>query len=328
MEISKRNVVLWSRLGQRAAYGSFLRALYLGGKHDIMAVSADLGRSSGLSLFANEFPKGFINCGIGEQNMIGVSAGLAASGFKVFASTFAPFASLRAGEQLRMNMGYMQEPVNLVALGSGLSLGFLGNSHFGLEDLAVVRAIPGVEIISPADCLELYKTLQACLSSEKPRYIRLTGASGSPTTYENDYDFKIGEAIWIKSPENINIIASGTTVGHAKKAVLDLKNVGLHVGLLNVHTLRPLHQSEIMKALKESTKVFVFEEHSVVGGLASALLELAAGEGVDVSSISINGIPNEFVRNGSYRYLLSEYGLDAEGIFSKVFDFARNCEKY
>ena len=159
----------------RAFYGQAMSDI-AAANPNIMAVSADLGRSSGLDRFSKEYPEQFLNSGIAEQNMVGVSAGLARMGFDVFASTFAPFASMRASEQVRMNMGYMHEPVKLVALGSGLAMGFLGNSHYGLEDLAVMRAIPGLTVISPADCAEVYKTLEACVGFEHPVYIRLTGA--------------------------------------------------------------------------------------------------------------------------------------------------------
>nr|WP_169618099.1 SDR family oxidoreductase [Ruegeria sp. PR1b] len=179
LEISKRNARMWSRMGIRAFYGQALSAI-ASENPNVLALSADLGRSSGLDRFSKEYPAQFLNTGIAEQNMVGVAAGLARTGFDVFASTFAPFASMRAAEQVRMNMGYMHEPVKLVALGSGLAMGFLGNSHYGLEDLAVMRAIPGLTVVSPADCAEIYKVLLACVDYAHPVYIRLTGAINCP----------------------------------------------------------------------------------------------------------------------------------------------------
>jgi transketolase len=207
---------------------------------NVIALSADLGRSSGLDRFSREYPDQFMNTGISEQNMVGVSAGLSRMGFDVFASTFAPFASMRASEQVRMNMGYMHEPVKLVALGSGLAMGFLGNSHYGLEDLAVMRAIPGLTVISPADCVEVFKTLEACIGFEHPVYIRLTGAVSCPVVYTEDYEFQIGRAVWIRQPQKVTIISAGTTVGHCMKAADALAEDGIEVGLLNMHTVKPL----------------------------------------------------------------------------------------
>ena len=239
---------MWSRIGIRAFYGQALSGI-AAANPNVMAVSADLGRSSGLDRFSKEYPKQFLNSGIAEQNMVGVSAGLARMGFDVFASTFAPFASMRASEQVRMNMGYMHEPVKLVALGSGLAMGFLGNSHYGLEDLAVMRAIPGLTVISPADCAEVYKTLEACVGFEHPVYIRLTGAVSCPVVYTEDYDFVIGRAVWLRQPQNITVISAGTTVGHCMKAAATLEEDGINVGLLNMHTIKPLDEDAIAAAL-------------------------------------------------------------------------------
>ena len=152
--VDKRKARAWSRMGPRAVYGQFLLKMACEDLK-VLALSADLGRSSGLAAFAKKLPSQFFNTGIAEQNLVGVSSGLARMGYKVFSTTFAPFASLRAGEQVRMNLGYMQEPVNLVALASGFALGFLGNSHFGIEDIAVMRAIPGITIVSPAAAISI-----------------------------------------------------------------------------------------------------------------------------------------------------------------------------
>ena len=245
---------MWARIGIRAFYGQALSGI-AAENPNVMAVSADLGRSSGLDRFSKEYPDQFLNSGIAEQNMVGVSAGLARMGFDVFASTFAPFASMRASEQVRMNMGYMHEPVKLVALGSGLAMGFLGNSHYGLEDLAVMRAIPGLTIISPADCAEVFKTLEACVGFEHPVYIRLTGAVSCPIVYMEDYDFEIGKAVWLRQARKVTIISAGTTVGHCLKAAAALEEDGIDVGLLNMHTVKPLDSGAIANAVETSDMI-------------------------------------------------------------------------
>ena len=304
---------MWSRIGIRAFYGQALSGI-AAKNPNVMAVSADLGRSSGLDRFSKEYPAQFLNSGIAEQNMVGVSAGLARMGFDVFASTFAPFASMRASEQVRMNMGYMHEPVKLVALGSGLAMGFLGNSHYGLEDLAVMRAIPRLTIISPADCAEVYKTLEACVGFEHPVYIRLTGAVSCPLVYTEDYDFEIGKAVWLREARKVTIISAGTTVGHCLKAVAALEEDGIDVGLLNMHTVKPLDSGAIANAVETSDMIFVVDEHTRIGGLGSAITDhIVEHHGTGVR-LFCHGIDDRYVETGSYPFLLEKNGLDAAGI--------------
>ena len=304
---------MWSRIGIRAFYGQALSDI-ASTNPNVMAVSADLGRSSGLDRFSKEYPEQFLNSGIAEQNMVGVSAGLARMGFDVFASTFAPFASMRASEQVRMNMGYMQEPVKLVALGSGLAMGFLGNSHYGLEDLAVMRAIPGLTVISPADCAEVYKTLEACVGFEHPVYIRLTGAVSCPVVYTEDYDFEIGKAVWLREAQKVTVISAGTTVGHCLKAAAALEEDGINVGLLNMHTVKPLDCDAIANAVETSDTIFVVDEHTRIGGLGSAITDhIVEHHGMGVR-LFCHGIDDRYVETGNYPFLLQKNGLDAAGI--------------
>ena len=304
---------MWSRIGIRAFYGQALSDI-AAANPNVMAVSADLGRSSGLDRFSKEYPEQFLNSGIAEQNMVGVSAGLARMGFDVFASTFAPFASMRASEQVRMNMGYMHEPVKLVALGSGLAMGFLGNSHYGLEDLAVMRAIPGLTVISPADCAEVYKTLEACVGFEHPVYIRLTGAVSCPVVYTEDYDFEIGKAVWLREAQKVTVISAGTTVGHCLKVAAALEEDGINVGLLNMHTVKPLDCDAIANAVETSDTIFVVDEHTRIGGLGSAITDhIVEHHGIGVR-LFCHGIDDRYVETGNYPFLLQKNGLDAAGI--------------
>ena len=304
---------MWSRIGIRAFYGQALSDI-AAANPNVMSVSADLGRSSGLDRFSKEYPEQFLNSGIAEQNMVGVSAGLARMGFDVFASTFAPFASMRASEQVRMNMGYMHEPVKLVALGSGLAMGFLGNSHYGLEDLAVMRAIPGLTVISPADCAEVYKTLEACVGFEHPVYIRLTGAVSCPVVYTEDYDFEIGKAVWLREAQKVTVISAGTTVGHCLKAAAALEEDGINLGLLNMHTVKPLDCDAIANAVETSDTIFVVDEHTRIGGLGSAITDhIVEHHGMGVR-LFCHGIDDRYVETGNYPFLLQKNGLDAAGI--------------
>ncbi|WP_435230934.1 transketolase family protein [Pseudopelagicola sp. nBUS_20] len=315
-EINKKNARSWSRMGSRAMYGQALSA-FAAMNSNVLAMSADLGRSSGLVRFSKEYPDQFINTGIAEQNMVGCAAGLARVGFDVFASTFAPFASMRASEQVRMNMGYMGEPVKLVALGSGLSMGFLGNSHYGLEDVAVMRTVPGLTIVAPADCAEIIKTIEALIGYDKPVYIRLTGAVSTPIVYDEEYDFEIGKAVWIDEPKEINLVSSGSSVGHCKGAVQMLKEKGFEVGLLNLHTIKPLDIDALNTCVKRSNMLITVEEHTLVGGLGSAVLDYVTQMGFQ-GQFSMHGINDSFVETGDYSYLLERNALDKAGIYAHV----------
>lgn len=318
IKIDKRSARAWSRMGPRAVYGQFLLEMAKENPR-LIALSADLGRSSGLGAFAKELPNQFFNVGIAEQNLVGISSGLARMGFNVFSTTFAPFASLRAGEQVRMNMGYMQEPVKLVALASGFALGFLGNSHFGIEDIAIMRAIPGITIISPADCVELYKSLKVLEHFDKPVYLRLTGGVGMPVVYEDDYDFEIGKAQVIKPINKITIISHGTTVGQALKAVNELEEKGHEVGLVNMHTIKPLDEICLTEVMQKSEKVLIFEEHTIVGGLGSAVLEFVDSNLTNViAKLYRCGVKDHFPKTGDYPFMLEALKLNSDSIKERV----------
>ena len=213
-----------------------------------------------------------------------------------------------------MNMGYMHEPVKLVALGSGLAMGFLGNSHYGLEDLAVMRAIPGLTVISPADCAEVFKTLEACIGFEHPVYIRLTGAVSCPVVYTEDYEFQIGRAVWIRQPQKVTIISAGTTVGHCMKAADALAEDGIEVGLLNMHTVKPLDEEAITKVTSGADTIFVIEEHTRIGGLGSAVVDHIVEQHGAAGRMFRHGIDDRYVETGNYPFLLQRNQLDAAGI--------------
>lgn len=317
MQINKKLAKMWSRMGPRAVYGRIMSAM-ASENENVLLMSADLGRSSGLANFYREYPDRFVNTGIAEQNMIGVAAGLTRLNYNVYASTFAPFASMRAAEQVRMNMGYMEEPVKLVALGSGLSMGFLGNSHFGLEDVAVMKTIHNLTIISPADSIELYKVLNATLNYNAPVYIRLTGSVNSPFVYEEDYEFKIGQPIWILPKADINVFATGTTVAHAKKAIEKLNSEGYNIGLLNIHTIKPFDDELIASFLEDTKQLFIFEEHAKVGGLRSSIFDVLVDKNIQGIKVVAHTLPDNYLETGEYEYLINLYQLDAVGIEAKI----------
>ena len=316
MKITGKENKQWSRLGSRATYGQAI--LMLAEKSEnLMVLSADLGNSSGLDRFKATYPDKFLNIGIAEQNMIGVAAGLAKEGSVVFASSFAPFITMRAAEQVRMNMGYMDLNIKTVAIGSGVSMSFLGNSHFGLEDAAIMRSIPNMTVVSPADCAEIVKTVFAAAEYPHPMYIRLTGAVGFPVVYEEDYDFQIGKAVEIKSGTDVSIVATGSMVYESLEAAKILQEEGISVSVLNMHTIKPLDTKALDILISKGKTIFTIEEHSITGGLGSAVAEY-------VSSIQnspvVNriGLPDEFVITAEYRYILEKYGLVGSQIANTI----------
>jgi len=316
MQINPTNAKMWARFGSRATYGQAILAL---AEHceNLVVMSADLGNSSGLDRFKSGYPEKFVNVGIAEQNLVGVAAGIAKEGFVVFASSFAPFISMRASEQIRMNLGYMGANVKAVAIGSGLSMGFLGNSHFGIEDAAVMRAIPGITVVSPADCSEIVKTVFAAARFDGPMYIRLTGGPGNPAVYLDDYDFEIGKAVRLRSGSDVTFVACGTMVYESIKAAEILAEKGLSVGVVNMHTIKPLDE-EILSELFNSTRLLVtVEEHSVIGGLGSAVAEFKAGVKVAPPQLII-GLPDYFGKTGEYDFMKERYGLLGSAIAERV----------
>jgi transketolase len=319
--VTKKEIIQWSRLGQRAMFGQFM--LKIAETNDnLMVISADLGRSSGLDRFKKQFPEKYLSVGISEQNMIGVAAGMAKEGHKVFVTSFAPFISMRACEQIRMNLGYMELDVNLVALGSGLSMGYLGNSHYGLEDIAIMRSIPNLSIHSPADCSELREMIADISSNERgPNYIRLTGTPGMPAAYDEAYQYNFGIPVQMNAGTDILVLALGSMVAQCQIAVDLLHKQNISAELLNVKTVKPIH-SDLMAKIHSFKKIVTVEEHTVIGGLYSTVAEIV-GVLKDHKQIKPIALPDQFGPTGTHKYLLDHYGLTGEKIALKIRDFAK-----
>lgn len=313
--ITKAKAKLWSRLGARATYGQAILEMAKQ-RDDFYVMSADLCQSSGLFKFCEEFPDRFINTGIAEQNLIGVAAGMAKDGTNIFASSFAPFVAMRACEQVRMNMGYMQMNIKTVGLGSGLIMAQLGNSHYGIEDGSAMRVIPGMTVVCPADGVEIMKTIEAFCDYPHPAYLRLLGGPGLPMVHEGDIDFQIGKAIQICEGKDISIIATGTMVYYAKQAAEILSEHGIDSTVIDMHTIKPIDKECIDKQLDKKLIVTV-EEATIVGGLGSAVAEYIAPKKNKPAQIML-GIKDCFLHAGSYQYLLEECGLTAEQIAKDI----------
>jgi len=282
-------------------------------------LTADLGRTSGLARFMEKKPDQFFNMGIAEQNMVAMASGLAKEGKHVFATSFANFLAMRSYEQIRLCLGYMNFPVKVVGIGSGYAMGFFGNSHYGIEDISLMRMIPGLIVLSPADCMEVVKCLQAVKDIPRSVYIRLTGTMNQAMVYRKDYEFTIGKAVCLDEcgGSDITIFATGTMVAESQKAAKKLREGNLDVHAVNIHTISPLDKDAIKEACKNSRLLVSVEEHSTVGGLGGAISEVMSETG-NVPPLLRIGMPNQFVHPGEYKYLLEQYGLTANGIANRI----------
>jgi transketolase len=322
LSITEDSAKRWSKIGPRATYGIAILDL-VENNPNIVVASADLGNSSGLERLKKSYPDRFIDVGIAEQNMIGIAAGIAKEGFTVFASSFAPFITMRACEQLRMNMGYMELDIKAVGIGSGLAMNFLGNSHFGLEDVSIVRSIPNINVVAPADCGELIKAVNAIAKSQVPTYLRITGTPNMPSVYQAEYDFQIGKFIELSSGEDVTIIASGSMVNVALQVSYTLMQFGIRCGVINCHTIVPLDKDGITKLLGKTQKLVTLEEHFESGGLGTAVLEFLNESSLNIPLRRI-GIRKSFPKTGSYELMLQQSSLDLDHVLSLVVTFVQS----
>ncbi len=292
------------QLYQRDIYGQTLAELGRENKN-IVVLDADLSGSTRTSVFAKEFPERFFNFGVAEQNMMATAAGLASCGKIVFVSTFAMFATGRAWDQVRNTVSYNNFDIKIVATHAGLTVGPDGSSHQALEDVALMRVIPNMNIIVPCDGPQTRDAIKACVNTKGPFYVRL----GRPkvATIENKPEFKFGKAQVLAEGNDVTIAACGIMVGEALVAARNLLTKGIRARVINVHTIRPQDSATILKAAKETRGIVVCEEHTVIGGLASSISEIVA-ENYPTKIVRV-GIKNRFGQSGESADLLKEYNL-------------------
>ena len=298
----------------RVAYGEALVEL---GKQrdDFLVMDADLAAATQTGKFKAEFPERFYDCGIAEQNMIGIAAGIAATGKRVFVSSFAMFAAGRAFEQIRNSVCYPNLPVIIGATHAGISVGEDGATHQCLEDIALMRALPNMTVINPADAIETKKAVFAAIKQDGPVYMRF-GRFAVPTVFDDDYKFEIGKASVLKDGKDVTIIATGLMVNEALKAYDILKSQGISARIINMATIKPLDTDAVISAAKDTGAIVTAEEHSVIGGLGSAVSE-AVCEEYPVPVIKL-GVYDRFGFSGPAAKLLDVFGLRAENIVEKA----------
>lgn len=278
----------------------------------IMVLTSDSRGSASMSNFASQLPEQFIEVGIAEQNAVGIAAGLAASGLKPYVASPASFLSMRSIEQVKVDVAYSHTNVKLVGISGGLSYGALGMSHHSLQDIAVMRAIPGINIFLPADRHETRRLIEALVDNPEPAYIRI-GRNPVPDIYDSpDYAFAIGQAVQMSEGGDLTLIATGETVRIAMDAAIILQEQGVGCRVLNMHTIKPLDEAAIIRAARETGLIMTLEEHSIFGGLGSAAAEVVV-QNCPVP-MKILGIPDEPAIPGSSVEVMAYYGLSAEKV--------------
>ena len=315
MDINERNIKIWSTIGPRATLGMAVLDIAKN-LENLMVLTCDVSTSAGLDRFRKLYPEKYIDLGIAEQNLIGVAAGLSSEGYNVITTTFAPFQTMRCCEQIKVNLGYMEKKICMVGIASGLALGTLGFTHCCIEDVGVLRSIPGLTIISPADSLETIKALEEALKLQGPSYIRLTGTSNNPIVYKKDYNFKIGKSIKIKEGSDLTIFATGAMVHSSLEAAKILEQKNISCAVVNMHTIKPLDKKAIKDSCKSKLIVSV-EEHNIIGGLGSAISEYKSTIVNSPKQLFI-GIEDKYGKGGEYNFLKEKHGLTSNKIVNQI----------
>ncbi|MBO5852581.1 MAG: transketolase family protein [Clostridia bacterium] len=302
------------KIATRDSYGEAL--IELGNeRNDFIVMDADLAEATKTGAFKKVFPDRFYDCGIAEGNMMSIAAGVAATGKKVFASTFVMFAAGRAFEQIRNSIGYPHLNVVIGATHAGISVGEDGATHQCCEDIALMRSIPGMTIINPADHTEAKQAVKAAINHDGPVYIRL-GRLAVPVVFDEDYTFEIGKGVVLKDGTDVTIIATGLMVAEALEAYEILKSEGISARVINIATIKPLDTELVLKAAKETGAIVTAEEHSVIGGLGSAVSEYLS-ENYPTTVIKL-GVNDTYGMSGPANELLDKFGLRAKDIAEKA----------
>lgn len=314
MDWTKYNPKMLSMFGQAASiFGAFLPEISAE-RDDIIVLSADMSTPAGLDKFKSLYPERFINLGIAEQNMIGVGAGLADEGYTVVSEAQACFITMRSFEPIRQYCGYMGGKQIIVGLSSGFSLTLMGNTHYALEDIALMRTIPGMAVIAPCDAFEAIKAFEAALEYSKPCYIRLHGGPGVPAIYNEDFQYTIGKSIKLQDGDDLQIIATGSMVSQSLKAAEILSENGISAEVLDMHTISPIDSSAIRE---DVSKIVTVEEHRVCGGLGDTIASITSSSKRYPPLLKI-GVPMSFGKVGDYQYLLENYELTAPQIAERI----------
>lgn len=303
------------KIATRDSYGNALASL--GREHEnLVVLDADLAAATKTGIFKKEFPERHIDCGIAEANMIGIAAGLASTGKVPFCSSFAMFAAGRTFEQIRNSVGYPHLNVKIGATHAGISVGEDGATHQCNEDIALMRTIPGMTIINPSDDIEAKAAVKAAYEMEGPVYLRFGRLAVPVINDRDDYKFEIGKGVVLKEGTDLTLIATGLEVAESLAAAEKLEAEGISVEVINMHTIKPLDADLVVRSAAKTGKVVTVEEHSIIGGLGSAVAEVLAEK--QPAKLLRIGVEDRFGESGPALKLLEKYELDAAGIYKKV----------
>lgn len=306
------------KIATRMSYGNAL--VELGQEHDdLMVFEADLGAATKTTIFRDAFPDRHIECGIAEANMIGMAAGISTTGIVPFVSSFAMFTAGRAFDQIRNSVGYPHLNVKIGATHGGISVGQDGATHQCNEDFALMRTIPGMVVICPSDDVEAKAAVKAAYKYNGPVYLRF-GRVAVPVINDNpEYKFEIGKGITLKEGDDLTIIANGLMVNASLEAAEMLRKDGINARVINMHTIKPLDEQLVIKAAKETGKIVTVEEHSIIGGLGSAVSDVVCEK--NLASVHKIGVKDVFGESALAEELLEKHGLDAKGIYKDIKNF-------
>ena len=308
------------KIATRESYGNAL--VELGKEHEnVVVLDADLAEATKTGIFRKAFPERHIDCGIAEGNMMGIAAGLSTTGLVPFASTFAMFAAGRAFEQVRNSIGYPHLNVKIGATHAGISVGEDGASHQCNEDIALMRTIPGMVVLSPSDDIEARACVKAAYEHEGPVYMRFGRLAVPMINDRPDYKFELGKGVVLREGKDVTIVTTGLCVGYTLEAAEMLAADGIDAKVINIHTIKPLDEELIVAAAKETGKVVTVEEHSVIGGLGSAVCDVLCEKAP--TPVKKIGMQDVFGESGPAVALLHKYGLDGEGIYRQVKDYMK-----
>jgi transketolase len=308
------------KIATRDSYGNAL--VELGKEHDdLFVLDADLAEATKTGIFKKAFPERHIDCGIQECDIVGIAAGMAATGKVPFCSSFAMFAAGRAYEQVRNSVAYPHFNVKIGATHAGISVGEDGASHQCLEDLALMRAIPGMVVLNPADDIEARACVRAAAEHVGPVYIRFGRAACPVVNDRPDYKFELGKGTLLREGKDVSIIATGIGVGAALEAAEKLSAEGIEAEVVNICTIKPIDRELVVATAKKTGKVVTVEEHSVIGGLGSAVCDVLSEECPTV--VKKIGMQDRFGESGSAAALVKKYGLDGEGVYNSVKEFLK-----
>lgn len=317
MIVNKANIRKWSMLGQRGTFFGEALPEIAKNKDNLKLLTADLALLSGLSRFEGIHPDKFLNVGIAEQNMIGISAGLAMAGNCVFATTYASFIAVRSLEHVRQHLAHLKCNIKVVGTAAGTVAAKSGVSHWATEDMAFMRTLPNIQVFSVADALEAYKVAEYAAECDFPMYIRISGGQNTPVVYKEDYKFTPGKLVQLKTGKKVAVIATGLMVNETLTAAGKLQKEGIDCAVYNMHTIKPIDKEGLDVIFDTYDLIVTVEEHNVLGGMGSAVAEYKATKTSAPKQVFI-GFQDTFTEAGSQRYVWEQAGITDEQIADRI----------